>query len=198
MIYYGDLSNNFLQSPYTDIKDRVRLLESLEKSNFEEYQGPLPYDIETPPEDILAYWDSKSEFGQSLKQRIHNGISPLLEAEESVILIAHSLGAVLSYDQLSLCTGSAEHVTLMTLGSPLSHPQFEERKSDRFPTLAAWHNVSAKGDKICGPRNQELVDQEHEIINPLIKEGEPDPHHALGYLRHPGTANILGEWLSQQ
>lgn len=197
MIYYGDLSNEFLGEECHDIQKRQALLESIEGADFETYHGELTYDIETPTDDILAYWEPTSTFARQLRSRIAQGLEPFLRPEGGpAILLAHSLGAVLTYDALCQATEPAEHLTLVTLGSPLTYPHFLRRSRGTPIPLAGWFNISARGDKICGPPtrfHQEVV--EIEILNPVFKDGEPDPHHALGYLRHPRVGELVAEWM---
>lgn len=192
MIYYGDLSNEFLKESCEDIEARKQLLDSLEEANFEQFPGETAYGIDEPPDDILSYWDLETTFSRTLRTLVRRELESQLS--KSSIVLAHSLGAVLVADALSSCTSSLSNLTLITLGSPLSLPHFLERS--RLPQgLAAWHNVCARGDLICGPTPPGAT--HHAIINPLMKVGQPDPHHALGYLRHPVVGSLVSDWLSR-
>lgn len=191
MVYYGDLSNHFWNQPCPDIETRRALLDSLEKADFRYYPGETAYGIQEPPEDILAYWDSDSDFSRTLTERVQKGLACLPPGPS--LVIAHSLGVVLVSDGLvALPPEARQMITLITLGSPLTLPHF--RKRSPLPSgLAAWHNVCARGDLVCGPTPQGA--HHHDIINPLLKELQPDPHHALGYLRHPLVGELVSRWL---
>lgn len=195
MIYYGDLSNRFLNETCDDIADRRALLHSMRGADFTSYPGETAYGIEEPPDDILTYWQTESEFSQQLRQRVRRELVELLESHQRVLLLAHSLGAVLAYDALSNY-GHSRGLTLVTLGSPLTLPHFFEKTAGPIGDLASWHNVSARGDRICGPAIPETSTAvEHELINPMLRDGEPDPHHALGYLCHPEVGRLVKDWL---
>lgn len=194
LLYYGDLSNRFLGEECLDIEQRWAVLESLEHADFECWQGPTAYGIEEPPEDILAYWDRSSGFSVELRRRVLTGLKGLLAARSRVLLLAHSLGAVLVNDALSHLDRGFPDLELVTLGSPLTQPHFLEQAPIFEGELAAWTNLSARGDQVCGPplaRARQL-----DVINPTMREGRPDPHHALGYLSHPQVGRLVAHWLA--
>lgn len=199
MIYYGDLSNRFLKQECDDIEHRRALLDSLTGASYEDFPGETGYGLEQPPSDIEAYWDQGSAFSLELRQRVRSGLKRGLQ-QGPVLLLAHSLGAVLSYDALQTIGSEHPALTLLTLGSPLSLPDFWQRSSRastrKPPRLGYWHNISARGDRVCGPALPSSCEaQEHSVINPMRKQREPDPHHALGYLSHPLVAKLVADWL---
>ena len=149
------------------------------------------------PPDIEAYWESSHPFSKAVTARLQKGVHKLFETEERVLFIAHSLGAVLAFDALAATSQDLSKITLLTMGSPLTHPPFFERLKGSLSGLEAWYNLSAKGDKICGPVGLLKKPEELSLINPLIQDDAPNPHHALGYLRHPITADLLAQWLHQ-
>jgi hypothetical protein len=193
MLYYGDLSNGFLGQDCQDIEDRKAVLNSLKSANFSHYPGETVYGIDQPPEDIEAYWDKGSPFSRPLRQRIAQSVKSILESGKETILFAHSLGAVLIYDALGELGNSGSSLTLVTLGSPLTLPHFMERSQVGERPLKRWINVSARGDLICGPTP--VGAQQIDLINPAMRDGSPDPHHALGYLCHPQVGGVLLDWL---
>jgi pimeloyl-ACP methyl ester carboxylesterase len=193
MMYYGDLSNHFLGEDCHDIEDRKAILDSLNFADFSHYPGETTYTIDEPPEDIEAYWDKTSSFSQQLSQRVVEDLRRVLDSDNETLLLAHSLGAVLIYDALAKVPQSCSRLTLVTLGSPLTLPHFMEKCKAGGRTVSKWLNVSARGDLICGPAPERA--RQLNIINPAMRDGSPDPHHALGYLCHPEVAGLVSEWL---
>ena len=200
-LYYGDLSNRFLvNEELGPLSARRAILERLKLADFNEYLGPLSYDLEEPPIDITTYWDEESDFGKRLRGRIDEELTAVLGLSEPTILIAHSLGSVLSLDSLYRCAFPGANVTLVTMGSPLTHPDFLTRIQG-FPEVEGWHDLRAQGDLICGPSwsesHSDLKVEEHTLLNPAIKDGKADPHHALGYLTSPSLSKVLAAWLEK-
>lgn len=199
-LYYGDLSNEFLVDEVLGpLSARQDILTALKTADFNTYLGPLPYNLEHPPADITSYWDKSSDFGIQLRQQIDREIGTILESNEPTILIAHSLGAVLAIESLFRLDRRDAQLTLVTIGSPLTHSEFLKRL-EGFPKLRKWVDLRAQGDLICGPSwnlsHPELGVEEHALINPANKAGTPDPHHALGYLSSPTLSKVLASWLS--
>lgn len=196
MIYYGDLSNHFLEVECDDIAERRAVLNSLAEADFRSYPGETAYGIDEPPDDIQAYWDRESDFSKRLRERVSTELERLLTTDTEVMLLAHSLGAVLVYDALTQMEADLGDLSLVTLGSPLTLPHFFVHSQGQLGKLASWHNISGQGDRICGPSIPEVAQaQQMTVINPTLKEGEPDPHHALGYLAHPTVGQLVSDWL---
>lgn len=193
LLYYGDLSNQFLGVTENDIEVRRSVLAQLKQSDFERYAGPSSYTIEVPPPDIEAYWDRSDPFSISLQQRLLDELKTHTSSEGEVILLAHSLGGVLAYDALTLHPELGERLTLITLGSPHWLPHFRTHLLQGERRLAGWFNIAARGDHACGPPMAEA--QQIDVLNPALRDGVPDPHHALGYLSHPETGKLLGRLL---
>jgi hypothetical protein len=116
-----------------------------------------------------------------LRDRMRERIEPLVDAETRVI-VAHSLGTVLSYMALSKHPQWPVR-TFVTLGSPLASPMLFDRLDPapvdgqgRWPgAVERWLNVRAVGDKAAevaladrfGPRVEDvLVDNGHRAHDP--------------------------------
>ena len=116
-----------------------------------------------------------------LRERMRARAEPLLGPETRVI-VAHSLGTVLSY--MALCRGTDAPVhSLVTMGSPLASPMIFEHLDPppvdgqgRWPgSIERWVNVRAVGDKAAavslrerfGDRVEEvMVDNGHRAHAP--------------------------------
>jgi len=114
-----------------------------------------------------------------------------------VILVAHSLGSLLAYDDLSVRRDSGLVSELATLGSPLGSPGLralliggDDRDTlTTLPGVREWINIRNENDPFARP-----VPLAHEIINTPPAD-EPDPHELVGYLRERETARaVLAAW----
>ena len=92
-----------------------------------------------------------------LRDRLQARIEPEVTAETRV-LVAHSLGTVLSYTALAGHQDWPIH-TFITLGSPSRRPGVRplepapvDGKGGWPGSVARWVNVRAMNDKACGPR----------------------------------------------
>jgi pimeloyl-ACP methyl ester carboxylesterase len=114
-----------------------------------------------------------------------------------VVLVAHSLGALLAYDYLSARrdTGVIEH--FITLGSMAGASDLRRLviggdSTDAFTvprSVKEWTNIRNESDGLAVP----LTIGRDIVTNPPADE--PDPHELVGYLRGTMTARtILGDW----
>lgn len=106
-----------------------------------------------------------------------------------IILVAHSLGALVSYDYLSTRTDSvlvSRFVTIGSmLGSPLRHMIIGGDSTDtlsRPASVKEWINVRNEQDPLAVP----LSIGRDVATNP--PPDEPDAHEMVGYLRGAATA----------
>ena len=186
LVYYGDLANDFLDEAGTEIAERRAILEFLKTADYDTFAGATSYGIEEPPADIEAYWDRETEFSKAVTTRLREQ----LVLEQRSLILAHSMGALLAVEHLP-----AGPNTLVTMGSPLTHPHVQQHSPEKPRGVERWVDIRAQGDLICGPTPS--GDEHLEVINPVIRADGPDPHHALGYLAHPVLARLVGKWLSE-
>ena len=166
--------------------------------------------------ELAGYWSSPGIRAQ-VCQRIADSIADSLREGCPLMLIAHGIGTVYTYD--ALLTLSAAEIpdrrihTWITLGTPLSDNYVRSRVTAadrRYPdVLLNWHNLSAEDDAICHDSSvaddfapmldQHLISRikDHYIYNLSERYGRSDPHDALGYLIHPRTSGLICDWLRE-
>ena len=165
------------------------------------------------PEMRLYWWKSNKKFGNQVRGRLKERLRGALEAKGEVMIIAHSLGAIVAYDVLSefshpeddeqLIAHSVRH--LVTLGSPLGIPFVQKRLRNwrTFPNnILSWDNVTAKDDYVSLDegvkddfRDMPIEINDKRIYNLAVKNNKTHQHHATGYLIHPHVASIVHKWM---
>ena len=123
------------------------------------------------------------------ESRLDAAISRARSEGRPIILVAHSLGALVSYDYLSTRTDSvlvSRFVTIGSmLGSPLRHMIIGGDSTDtlsRPASVKEWINVRNEQDPLAVP----LSIGRDVATNP--PPDEPDAHEMVGYLRGAATA----------
>ena len=118
-----------------------------------------------------------------------------------MILVAHSLGAVLAYDYLSARSDTGSVERLITIGSLVGSPDLRRLliggdaadSLTRPPSVKSWINIRNENDWFAAP-----IAVGQDVVTPGPSD-EPDPHEMVGYLRGTLTAReILGAWCSAQ
>ncbi|HFQ5142087.1 TPA: hypothetical protein ACGUU1_002359 [Vibrio vulnificus] len=193
-IYYGDLSNELFGEPIENPQSRFEALEKLKqyprngftKTNYKKVSklgflaealadtfsavlGHLklaePLITSVAP-DIAHYWNEDIYFGSDLRSRLTKELKEALDSGDEVMMVAHSLGSMISYDCLWKLShygeyrhdyGAEKKVDLLvTLGSPLGDENVKARLKGsslsgkkRYPlNIDQWCNISAEDDYI--------------------------------------------------
>jgi hypothetical protein len=114
-----------------------------------------------------------------------------------IILVAHSLGALLAYDYLTSRSDTAVVQELITIGSMAGAADLRRLviggdSTDAFTVPASvreWTNIRNETDGLAVP----LTIGRDIVTNPPADE--PDPHEMVGYLRGSATAReVLRAW----
>jgi pimeloyl-ACP methyl ester carboxylesterase len=114
-----------------------------------------------------------------------------------IILVAHSLGALVAYDYLSARSDTGAVQELITIGSMAGASQLRQLviggdSTDAFTvpsSVKQWINIRNERDGLALP----LTIGRDIVTNPPADE--PDPHEMVGYLRGMMTAHeILNAW----
>ena len=155
------------------------------------------------------------------KSAICSDLSALLRKHKrkKILLIAHSMGAIIAYDVLTRLTTKIHIDTFVTIGAPLGLPVIKSKiiaennkmglpRSTTLKTpenvVSNWYNLSDLRDKIAV--NYKLDDDFEEnarhvrpvdmiVANDYEFRGEKNPHKAYGYLRTPEMAGIINDFL---
>jgi hypothetical protein len=131
------------------------------------------------------------------EQRLGDAIGRARREGRPVILVAHSLGAVVAYDYLSSRADSGVVQRFVTLGSPLGAAGLRSLLigGDSTDVLAKpagvteWINIRHTDDNLAVPVS---VARDTAVDRPT---DEPDPHELVGYLRGKLVAReILNGW----
>ncbi len=178
--------------------------------------------------DMGEYWKGEdSSFGSSVREPMIAPLKRAMDSNDSVCVLAHSLGSMIAYDTLWKFSYRSEYrpkydtkkVDLfMTLGSPLADETvkgglFGARASGprKYPNnIRRWVNIAAEDDFIS--HDQKVADdfkkmkrygnvdsiKDHRIYNLALRKGKSNPHHSGGYLLHPKTTSTLVEWLKSE
>jgi hypothetical protein len=174
--------------------------------------------------DMAHYWDEDRAFGSDVRWRLTEPLARALGDGDDVMLIAHSLGSIVSYDVLWKFSyyGEWQHVRnqgiseFITLGCPLGNTTVQgnlkggrSRGLRRFPVnIRQWHNFAAEDDFVS--QDETVADDfaemeaagmvgsinDHRIYNLSLRRGESNPHHSAGYLMHPEVAARVASWLT--
>ena len=174
--------------------------------------------------DLAEYWNRNSNFAESIRQRVRDVILAALEDDRHILLISHGTGCIVTYDVLwqlshdeklhSRCEDRKIDLWL-TLGAPLGDSNVRRRLLGtrkkgmaRFPrVVVSWHNVAAEDDFVSHDNTladdfRDMLKQkqvscirDYRIYNLAVRYGRSNPHSSIGYLIHPKTIQIIGDWL---
>jgi len=218
-VYFGDLSNDLLGLPMEDPTSRFEALSNLKsykKSQFNKatykkvsklgflkegladtfsailgklhLADPL---ITSVAPDMAHYWNQESYFGSDVRNRLTPVLKQAFDNEDQILLVSHSLGTMISYDNLWKFShygeyrrnyGASMKVDLfITLGSPLGDENVKEKLKGRsnsgklkYPTnIKSWCNISAEDDYIS--HDSKIANDYKEMLKlGLIEEGLKD------------------------
>jgi len=132
------------------------------------------------------------------EQRLANAIDRAKAEGRPIILIAHSLGAIVAYDYLSARRDSLPTVDrLITMGSMVGYPELRrlligggaEDSVTRPRGVKTWVNLRNGDDILAAP-----LSVGRDVITTPPPD-EPDPHELVGYLRSSSAVReILNGW----
>ena len=176
--------------------------------------------------DLREYWNPGSDFASRVRRKLTEVLEPALFAGDDILLVTHSLGALIAYDNLWKLSHHAEHRDVfetghkltrwITLGCPLGNPTVQKNLKGhrasgarRYPAnIREWINVAAVGDYISHDRTVRddyramlehgLIEsiEDQRIYNLAIRHGKSNPHHGVGYLIHPTVIEAIADWLA--
>ena len=173
--------------------------------------------------DMREYWNPDAPFGSDVRWRFTKPLRAALNSGDRVLVVAHSLGTLISWDTFWKFTYYAEYQEFrdkridlwITLGSPLGDETVKDNLKGalasgnrRFPAnVVRWENVAAEDDYISHDQKVAndykamlragLVQQirDHRIYNLSVRSGRSNPHSSVGYLLHPVTSQLIADWL---
>lgn len=131
------------------------------------------------------------------EQRLADAIDRAQHEGRPIILLAHSLGALVAYDYLSTRRDTGVVQRFITIGSIVGSPELRHLlvggdSTDTLVTPASvkrWVNIRNDRDPFATPLS---VGRDVVVTVPA---DEPDPHEMIGYLHASATAGeVLSGW----
>lgn len=182
----------------------------------------LPESAKNTIEETNSYFKNHGNIGYEIRGMLKTLLRPMLDKNEQVLIIGHSLGSVIAYDALWELSHNEVHsgkVDFLSLGSPLGLKFVQNKlqgkqypKGNRFPgNIHRWINLSSVGDTTAADRrfNDDFADmlkyglvesiEDHceGIYNFYRDENGLDCHGSYGYLVNPAVGGIIAEWWRQ-
>lgn len=179
----------------------------------------LPEELRSTANEIDRYFNNTDHVASEIRELLAQTLRPLLEKNEHVLLIGHSLGSVIAYDTLWELSRQEElkgKVDFLTLGSPLGMHYIQRRvmgmnqsiKKSYPDRIGRWINVSAEGDVTALNRNfkkcfnrmlehglvESIEDHSHGIYNFFRNDEGFNSHRSYGYLVNPAVGSIIADW----
>ncbi|MDE2117898.1 MAG: hypothetical protein KGJ19_04815 [Betaproteobacteria bacterium] len=182
----------------------------------------LPEEVRSTAKEINRYFENTDRIASAIRSLLADALRPLLERQEDVLLIGHSLGSVIAYDtlwELSREEGVKGKVDFLTLGSPLGMHYVQRRLlgmngngMKSYPDrIRRWINLSAEGDVAALNRNlhesfytmleqglvESIEDHSQGIYNFFRSAEGLNCHRSYGYLVNPAVGSIIADWLKR-
>jgi len=179
----------------------------------------LPEEVRSTAREIDRYFNNEDGVACQIRDLLKQILRPMLERQDDVLLIGHSLGSVIGYDtlwELSHQEGLKGKVDFLTLGSPMGMHYIQRRLlgmnnhgKKTYPDLIRyWINVSAEGDVAALNRNfnesfhamlelgavKSIEDHSHGIFNFFRTDAGLNCHRSYGYLVNPAVGSIIANW----
>lgn len=183
----------------------------------------MPVDMQSTAKEISRYFKNKNNIACNIRDKLKEQLRPILNKNEKVLLIGHSLGSVIAYDalwELSHLENSTGKIDMfLTIGSPLGMNYVQRRLAGneytaikKYPTnINHWVNISAEGDITALDRvftddfsemiELELIDRIEDhcegIYNFFRNEEGLNTHRSYGYLVNPAVGKVIADWWQQ-
>ncbi|MGB5850479.1 MAG: hypothetical protein WBH40_18460 [Ignavibacteriaceae bacterium] len=164
--------------------------------------------VEENKSDCLAKDIIRDSITNALKQH----------KRKDILLIAHSMGSIVTYEALIKSEKEIEIDSLITIGSPIGVPYIfnklnnelsvavEDNMKLRTPEniLIGWENLADIDDKVAQSADlRNLFSHNSHNVSPAMilvdndyqSEGIENPHKSYGYLRTPEIAYIIDDFL---
>lgn len=179
----------------------------------------LPKDVNSAATEMNRYFDNDENVAFDIRKLLKQTLQPLLEKNESVLLIGHSLGSVIAYDTLwEMSQQDIVHgkIDFLTIGSPLGMHYVQRRLmglkgngEKTYPKLIRrWINLSSEGDIIALDRNfhlsfkemlrqglvKSIEDHSKGIYNYFRSDEGLNCHRSYGYLVNPAVGSVIADW----
>ena len=168
--------------------------------------------------DLRRYLLDDNGIAEHTRRMLKVALRAATEGRHPLLLVAHSMGSVISYDTLwEMSHNDRDHVLvdlLLTMGSPLGQHYLQKRikgnassGAERYPhNIRHWKNLSAVGDLTAidpwlkddfgGVLELGLVESFEDVLlhNYFRLEDELNVHAEYGYFVNEVTASTVAAW----
>ena len=182
----------------------------------------LPGPASETVNELRRYFDNDENIAYHIREQLKKVIRPMLDNNESVLVIGHSMGSIIAYDafwELSHIEHRKDRLDFLSLGSPLGMNFVQHRLQGwnnpgkrKYPSIIRrWINIASVGDVTALDRHfrddfqamlqlgliDSIEDHTDGIYNFYHNEDGLNCHRSYGYLVNPATGNIVADWLSE-
>lgn len=180
----------------------------------------VPGVLQSTAEEVKRYFKNDNNIACEIREVLKAQLRPLLENNDKILLVGHSLGSVIAYDalwELSHVEKIENKVDIfLTLGSPLGMNYVQKRIKGsgykgrmRYPAnINRWINISSEGDitaldRVFADDFADMIDlkmveaiEDHcqGIYNFFRNEEGLNPHRSYGYLVNPAVGKVIADW----
>jgi hypothetical protein len=138
----------------------------------------------------IVAWLEDADF----RRAVHHALCAELERTQPQVVVAHSLGSMITYDVLSTPSGEPGRLIYVTLGSQLGNPFVSGNLSGgclRQLAVRRWlHLYNPHDDVFTTPLTFAGQDSFEQVSTPFNLDGWAD-HDAVAYLSHPQAVQRL-------
>lgn len=171
--------------------------------------------------DLDEYYNKTLENGKAIKDEVRGRLAEKISrySDYEILIIAHSMGSIISYDTLGFLIPDAKIDTFVTIGSPLGM-QFVMKKILAEQGLKytenimldtpeninnAWFNFADPDDKVAviyrlgknyKHNSRKIGPVDTVVYNDYEFNNKRNPHKSYGYLRTPELSGIINDFLS--
>ena len=177
--------------------------------------------------DLEIYYNEecKDEFDMTCKakelirRRVVDTIYRYRDYE--IMIIAHSMGSIITFDALTFVIPEIKINTLVTIGSPLGLPVVvskiaaEQKKMINGKSIMStppgvtdsWYNLADILDRVAlnyklgddfNKNENGVIPRDYLVQNDYEIDGDKNHHKSYGYLRTPEFSNILNEFIGDE
>lgn len=171
-------------------------------------------------EETNRYFENDQQIASEIREQLKRVLRPILADGGKVMIIAHSMGSVISYDTL-WALSQLEHLPgevdmFLTLGSPLGMNYVQDRLLGnhyegtlKYPSnIRNWVNIAADGDVIALDRElvedfgemvalgmtETFTDHCDDVYNFFHGENGLNCHRSYGYLINHVVSRVIADW----
>ncbi|MGL1886403.1 MAG: alpha/beta hydrolase [Reichenbachiella sp.] len=208
--------------------ERFKQIIFLSKSGLSNYRGPFNFVVKREFKDLAEYYqldqtDEERIEQEPVKKKIRDRLRRFLykHRKKKIIIIAHSMGSIVSFDVLSKLHKVYDIDVFVSMGSPLGLPLLRESIAEEhgFPfeededllpapeNINKWYNLSDLEDPFAvyhdlhnyyGPNSKGIGPTDVLVNNDYKDWVTNNAHKSFGYLRSPEMASILADFLNQK